>query len=353
VAFFNFGNKVSNRDLQEYSKLIENQEKALERDSQNVPGGNPITKGYNGRPKTLDEPLTGLTLASINPGYRDKPYLNGNSGINSTLKTYSNNVILRAIIGTRAGQVLNFCVPASESEQGTGFTIGFEDVDRKPTAREKKLFKNLEKQLLQMGTYPSHNRLDLHQFIKVFVQDTYIYDQVNFENIYNKDGEWLYTKMVDPATIYFHAKRDGSLITEGERYVQVIDNQVRRKLDDKELAMIIRNPQSNIYSSGYGLSELMICIREFMAHENTEIFNDRFFSHGGTTRGILNIKQSSDSSQPQSRQAMDDFKRMWNVSLQGINGSWQLPVISAPDDIQYIDLTPQARDMEKRQFQFN
>lgn len=342
MALFSFGRKSSETDIDSYNELIKHQ---LEGMGTPNPTQETTEKGYKGKPISLDEPVTGVTLSGINPGYRDKPYFNGVSSINATLKTYSNNVILNAIIATRAGQVLTFANPASESEQGTGFTIGFDDMDRKPNAREKELFKKMEHQLMQMGTYPSNNRLDLHQFIKVFVHDTYVYDQVNFENIY-KNNEWVYTKMVDPSTIFFRADEKARLVTQGKRYVQVIENQVRRQFDDKELAMVIRNPQSDIYSSGYGLSELMICIREFMAHENTEIFNDRFFSHGGTTRGILNIKQSGDGNQPQARQAMDDFKRMWNVSLQGINGSWQLPVVSAPDDIQYINLTPQARDME-------
>lgn len=328
---------VTNKELNDYQKILNNQLKGMP----------DVTKGYHGKTTAITEPFNSISIGGINPGFRDKPFYNGVASVNATLKTYANNPVLNAILNTRSGQVLTFCQPVEESEQGVGFSIGFDDIDRKPNAREKELFKRLEKQVMNMGIASSNRHMDLHQFIKMFVHDTYVYDQVNFENVYDsKHGKWLYTTMVDPSTIFFRANDDGKLVNSGKRYVQVVDQQVRRFFDDKELAMVIRNPQSDIYSSGYGLSELMICIREFMAHENTEIFNDRFFSHGGTTRGILNLKQSGDATQAQSRQAMDDFKRMWNVSLQGINGSWQMPVISAPDDIQYVNLTPQARDME-------
>ena len=84
--------------------------------------------------------------------------------------------------------------------------------------------------------------------------------------------------------------------------------------------MGIRNPRTDIGSSGYGLSEVEIAMRELIAFINTESFNDRFFSHGGTTRGVLQIK----TGQQQSQRALQNFKREWKNSLSGINGSWQI-----------------------------
>lgn len=107
------------------------------------------------------------------------------------------------------------------------------------------------------------------------------------------------------------------------------------------MAMGIRNPRTDLQSSGYGLSEVEIAMREFIAYNNTESFNDRFFSHGGTTRGVLQIR----SEQQQSQRALENFKREWKSSLSGINGSWQIPVVMA-DDMKFINMTPTANDMQ-------
>nr|WNM56074.1 portal protein [Staphylococcus phage S-CoN_Ph38] len=107
------------------------------------------------------------------------------------------------------------------------------------------------------------------------------------------------------------------------------------------MIMGIRRPRTDIYSSGYGLSELEIALKQVIAHENTESFNDRFFSHGGTTRGVLLIKHE----QQQSQYALENFKREWKSSLSGINGSWQIPVVSA-DDVKFVNMTPTANDMQ-------
>ncbi|PJH69389.1 chromosome partitioning protein ParB, partial [Salmonella enterica subsp. enterica serovar Typhimurium] len=76
-------------------------------------------------------------------------------------------------------------------------------------------------------------------------------------------------------------------------------------------------------------------------YENTVRFNDRFFSHGGTTRGVLQLKSSTNQSQA----ALDMFKREWKNTLSGINGAWQIPVVNA-EDVKFVYMTPTARDME-------
>ena len=39
------------------------------------------------------------------------------------------------------------------------------------------------------------------------------------------------------------------------------------------------------------------------------------------------------------------FKREWRSSLSGINGSWQIPVVSA-EDVKFVNMTPTANDMQ-------
>lgn len=58
---------------------------------------------------------------------------------------------------------------------------------------------------------------------------------------------------------------------------------------------------------------------------------------------ILQIK----AAQNQSQHALEAFKREWKNSLSGINGSWQIPVVSA-ESVDFINMTP-LWDMEKHQ----
>src|SRR5699024_2362426 len=114
--------------------------------------------------------------------------------------------------------------------------------------------------------------------------------QVNFEKVFDNNQKFVRFVVKDPSTIFFATDRDGKLIKNGYKYVQVIDQQVVAKFTSREMAFAVRNPRSDIQAAGYGYSELEIALKHFIAHENTETFNDRFFSHGGTTRGILQIK---------------------------------------------------------------
>ena len=110
--------------------------------------------------------------------------------------------------------------------------------------------------------------------------------------------------------------------------------------------MAIRRPRTDIYSSGYGQSELEVALQQFLAMNNTMMFNDRFFSHGGSVQGIINIKPTADTSGiGKSRRQLADFRRNFEGRVTGVASSWQYPVTTA-DDVKYVNLTPNARDME-------
>lgn len=299
-----------------------------------------IKKGVElGDEKAYSQPILGGM--SINPGYKEKPRGTAND-LHRVLRRYGNNVILNAIINTRANQVSNYTRPARYSEKGLGFQVRLKDINKNPTQKQKDKMMDIETFIMNTGTKSSPNRDNLNDFARKIVRDTYTYDQVNFEKIFDKNGRFVRFKVVDPTTIYYATDEEGRIPDTGERYVQVIDDRIVASFDSRELAFAIRNPRSSIYAAGYGYSELEMALKNFISHENTETFNDRFFSHGGTTRGILNIK----ADQNQSQQSLDMFKREWKNSLSGINGSWQIPVVSA-EDVKFVNLTPSARDMEK------
>lgn len=328
-----YGTIPIDNDLQANIRKIEQDNKDL---------NSTINKSLYGKQQAYAEPF--LSLLDTNPDFRDKrSYMKNEHNLHDVLKKFGNNPILNAIILTRANQVAMYCQPARYSERGLGFEVRLRDLNEKPGIKEKEEIKRIEEFILNTGRDKDVDRDSFQSFCRKIVRDTYIYDQVNFEKVFNKKNGTKLDKFiaVDPSTIFYATDKNGKIIKGGNRFVQVIDKKVVASFTSRELAMGIRNPRTDIGSSGYGLSEVEIAMKEFIAYNNTESFNDRFFSHGGTTRGILQIK----AEQQQSQHALENFKREWKSSFSGINGSWQIPVMMA-DDVKFVNMTPTANDMQ-------
>lgn len=300
--------------------------------------GENTSKAMNNKELAYSEPILGNM--SANPDFKSKPYMGGGN-LHQVLKSYSNNIILNSIINTRSNQASMFCRPSRYSEKGVGFQVRLKDLGDEPNRNQQAMIKRIEKFILNTGEGVDVDRDSFTTFVKKLIRDTYRYDQVNFEKVFDQNGKFIRFVIKDPSTIFFATDSEGKLIKNGHRYVQVLDNKVVAKFTSREMAFSVRNPRSDIEAAGYGYSELEVAMRHFIAHENTEVFNDRFFSHGGTTRGILQIK----ADETQSQHALDMFKREWKNTLSGINGSWQIPVVSA-EDVKFVNMTPTARDME-------
>lgn len=298
-----------------------------------------VEKGMNGKETAYMQPMIGDM--SINPGFKQKPSVRNSQDLHKVLKKFGNNIILNAIINTRANQVAMYCKPARNSETGVGYEIRLKEIEAEPTSHDIANIKRIEAFLENTAVFKDQNRDNFTAFSKKLVRATYMYDQVNFEKVFDKDGNFIKFDTVDPTTIFLATNGEGQLINKGERFVQVLNNKVVAKFNERELAFAVRNPRADIEVGQYGYPELEIALKQFIAHENTEVFNDRFFSHGGTTRGILHVK----TGQQQSQQALDIFRREWRSSLAGINGSWQIPVVSA-EDVKFVNMTPSANDMQ-------
>ncbi len=299
-----------------------------------------LSKGFNGEQVAHTEPLIDISNFSI-PGYKVKPSFNNFYALHSVLKSYSSNIILNAIVNTRSSQVSMYCRPSRQTDKGVGFEVTLKDKNAVPTGDDIKTMIKIEEFLLNTGANVDITRDNFTSFVKKIIRDTYRYDQVNFEKVFDKSKRLHHLQIVDPTTIFYKVGSDGKLPKGDYRYVQVLENRVIEQFSTREMAFCVRNPRSDIEVAGYGMPELEVALHEFIAQENTEKFNDRFFSHGGTTRGVLQIK----ASQQQSAQALDIFRREWNSSLSGINGSWKIPVISA-EDVKFINMTPNANDMQ-------
>lgn len=333
------GLRENNSNLIEYPE--DNLALNIHEIEKNAKENNSIEKSLNGKQKAYAEPL--LSVMDTNPEFRDKSsYTKNEHNLHEVLKKFGNNEILNSVIMTRQNQVSMYCQPARYSEKGLGFQVRMRDFNKEPGRQQKKEIERIEEFLLNTGKDKDIDRDTFQNFCKKIVRDTYIFDQVNFEKVFNKKTNKLEKFIaVDPSTIFYGTNDKGEIIKGGQRFVQVVDKQVRAAFTSREMAMGIRNPRTDLNASGYGLSEVEIAMREFIAYNNTTSFNDRFFSHGGTTRGVLQIKTGAQ----QSQRALQNFKREWKNSLSGINGSWQIPVVSA-EDIKFVNMTPTANDMQ-------
>ena len=302
------------------------------------------SKALNGVDRAYTEPVDGNLMFSTleDTSIVPKPSPIAFGRITDVLRQYSMNVVLNAIINTRANQVTEYAHRASADDNGMGYQVRLKNGD-KPTKEQQKKIDYAERYIERMGVDYSPIRDDFTSFLRKLVRDTYTYDQVNYENTYDSNGRLSHTRLVDPTTIYFANDEHGHRRTRGKIYRQYIDNKVRGSFTADEMGMFIRNPRSDILSGGYGLSELEMGLREFISHENTELFNDRFFTHGGTTKGILLVKPSPSVTNTSMR-ALEDFKRHWTATSSGINGAYRIPMITA-EDAKFVSMT-QAEDMQ-------
>ena len=130
--------------------------------------------------------------------------------------------------------------------------------------------------------------------------------------------------------------------------MQVIDNTVVAWFTSKELAFGVRNPRSNINLQPYGFSELEQLIQQITSHLYAEEYNSKFFSQGGTTKGIINLK--ADPNGIGNKEQLDSFKRQWRAQVNGMEGAWKTPVLQVPNGVEYINVSQSNRDMEFNQW---
>jgi hypothetical protein len=296
-----------------------------------------------GSAKAYEEPLIGSF--SMNPDYKEAPSTNGTHNLLETLKLWSRkNIILNAIINTRVNQVSMFCTPARYSDKGVGYEVRLKDPLETPTSHDKANMKRIEDFLEHTGkNKDDYTRDTFRTFVKKIVRDRLTYDKINFELIYDSNGKLNRFKAVDASSIYV-AVDDKGHEPKGKdavRFVQILDRKKVAEFKAKEMAWEVHNPRTDITVGRYGYPELEIAMNHLQYHENTEIFNARFFAQGGTTRGLLHIK----TGQEQSQQALSAFRREWQTMFSGINGAWKIPVITA-EDVKFVNMTQSSKDME-------
>lgn len=279
-------------------------------------------------------------------GYKDKP----NSLTYETLRRMATrNSVIASVIQTRVNQVSAFTQPARYTKDGVGYEIKLKNDRNKPTDQQKAVMYALEEFIDNCGfTYdPSRDNFDT--FIRKIVRDSLIYDQMTFETVPDRLGRPAEIYAVDAATIraaQIEAPEGSDYVTNTTpnknniTWVQVLDNDIVAEFTGEELAFAVRNPRTDINVQPYGFSELEILIHQVTAHLWAEEYNSRYFSQGGTTKGILNLK-----GQNIQKEQLDAFRRQWTAQIAGMTGAWKTPVVSV-EGLEYINVSQSNREME-------
>ncbi len=274
-------------------------------------------------------------------GYREQP----NELTYGTLKAMSErDVIISGVIQTRQNQVASFC-ERPRNKYAVGFGVFPKNKERKLTDSERNHMRDLECFLLNTGVNRNDERDDFETFIRKIVRDTLRFDQVNFEMIPRRNGKPHSFVAVDPGTIRIlkpKKKKGGPSRTPEEylrpKYAQIVQGRVVTEYNEDELAFGVRNPRTDLYVGGYGMSEVELLILAVTAHLWAEEWNRKVFSQGSTTKGVFAVKGNIPPMQ------MEAFKRMWVQQISGVSNAWRTPIINA-DDAQWINLQPTNMEM--------
>lgn len=282
--------------------------------------------------------------------YKDKP---SSLSYNILYQMSVKNSVVGAVINTRVNQVSAFTKPSRFSEDGVGYKIRLRDPLATPSAEQKEVMNSIELFLENCGFSDDSDRDDFDTFVRKIVRDSLTYDQMCFEIIPDRKGKPAEILAVDASTIRAASENyqaDQTWVemvpkkNEEVKWVQVVDGTIVSWFTARELAFGVRNPRTNINLQPYGFSELEQLIHQITSHLYAEEYNSKFFSQGGTTKGIINIK--SDPNGIGNKEQLDSFKRQWRAQVNGMTGAWKTPVLQVPDGIEYINVSQSNREME-------
>jgi len=266
---------------------------------------------------TYSDPLALLDAS----GYKDKPY---SLSYDILRKMAAKNSVIAAIILTRTNQVSNFTKPARFSEDGYGFEIKLRDPKASPNDEQKKVILALELFLENCGFDDDMDRDNFDTFIRKIVRDSLTYDQLSFEIVPDRKGRPAEILAVDASTVRAASENDKDSVyaeysnsPDKVKWVQVIDGRIQSVFNSSQLAFGVRNPRTDVELQPYGFSELEQIMHQVTSHLFAEEYNSRFFSQGGTTKGIINLK--GDPNQVNNT-TFESFKRQWHAQVSGLTG---------------------------------
>lgn len=267
--------------------------------------------------------------------------------------------IVKSIIETRKEQISDFCTPR-DNKNGVGWVIQKKKgYLYKPNEKAKPLTKQEEQRIEQMMEFimecgsveNTWHGDDFDTFVRKIVDDSLTLDQATYEIVRNKGGQIVEFFATDGATFRIADSYDDDdarqeVLVNGyaPSYVQLYNGNVISEFYPWEMCFGIRNPSSNIYSNGYGRSELEDMMQTVTAILNADTYNANFFRVGSAPKGILKYSGNINPN------TVEDFRRQWTAQVAGVMNMHKIPMINA-DKLDFITTGQNNKDMEFAKFQ--
>lgn len=237
-----------------------------------------------------------------------------------------------------------------------------------------------EKEFLIMASYlenvgftnniPFYDKQNLQEFFKQIVRDILIYGYCCVEKVYTRDGSihrfrarsadsfYLIDNKMSKEQIdniiqqsnnktinrlkYSQENEEVVLLKNNTyKYCQISnDNTILAVFDDEDLIWKNFGYQSGIDSVGYPISHLEEALKLITTHLNVETYNEKIFTNGYASKGILHLKGQVNQEQ------LIQFRRQFHESISGSDNNWRTPIVAGMDDIQFVSLAPASKDME-------
>lgn len=259
----------------------------------------------------------------------------------NTLRNMARTPVIRTIVGTRSDQVAAHSEP-TENVQEKGWQIIYEPGGK----GDKDMIKTITKSIMEGGFKTNLWEFDSFEAIlRQMVRDSLELDQICVEIVENKKGQPMQFVPVDAATIRITDPDSSQMPLPKKygydaRYVQEWNQRIYSYFFSWEMTFGIRNKSTDIFTNGYGISELEDMINIVTGLLNAVQYNTLFFSQGSNPKGFFAIKGNLGAN------AVTDFKQMWRNTITGVNNAWKVPVIEAPDgEVQWIPMNETNVDM--------
>lgn len=296
---------------------------------------------------------------------------------NKTLKDVSvRDWLVSAIIQVRCDTLLRFSRISHDKFQ-MGFRVVKRDEREEVTKEELEEINNLESFIYNCGRMektPKEDKMLFGEFLKLTARDALTFGHIAVEKIKTRNGglhrfrpipaestylvnkqasiDMLKQEMANARSLYKPGENDPAKEYQKNlekldyiKYVQVsYDNRTLAEFGDEDMIWQLFNPQNFADSMGYCYSPLELSIINVTNHLNVENYNANFFTHGYAARGILHLKGTVTQSQ------LHSFRRQYYNTISGAQHAWRTPIIAGLDDVQWVPLAGNARDMEYMAF---
>lgn len=217
---------------------------------------------------------------------------------------------------------------------------------------------------------PQDDRMLFGEFLKLIVRDALTFGNVAVEKVKTRSGGLHRFRPIPAESVYLINKklnkdqlareiesakktykpgpndpRQDQQINEVSidyyKYVQTsIDQRVIAAFGDEDMIFRLFNPQNFTDSMGYCYSPLELAIINVTNHLNVENYNANFFTHGYAARGVLHLKGTVTQSQ------LTAFRRQFYNTISGTQHSWRTPIIAGLDEVSWVPLAANAKEME-------